>query len=110
MLDEQKQTSSPAPDTRDRDLAAIHTTLEEILQQLKHRNRLGAQSDFSYTRLIASVAQLIVIALLFWTIVGLADLGNLAAPVGTMLKIFAAVLLQLLALTFFFLDHHNNDS
>lgn len=108
MSDEQKQPSSSAPDTRDHELAAIRVTLEEILQQVKHRNRMNAQNDFSYTRLIASISQMVVVALLFWTVVGLADLGNIGAPAGTMLKIFAAVLLQLLALTFFILDHHNS--
>jgi hypothetical protein len=107
MFEEQKTSSSSVTDSRDRELAAIRVTLEEILQQVKYRNRMNVQSDFSYTKLIASISQILVVVFLFWIVIGLADLGNLSAPVGTMLKIFAALFLQLLALTFFILDHHN---
>jgi hypothetical protein len=88
-------------------LGKIQGTLEEILQQLKQQNRAGYQHDFSYTKLMGAVTQLLVIGLLFWTIVGLVDIGEISGSAGTMLKILGAVLLQLMALTFFFLEHQN---
>jgi len=97
-------TGSAGTDRTEESLDKIRTVLEEILQQVKQQNRIVYHRDFSYARLIGSVAQLLVVGLLFWAIVGLVDLGEIKGPDATMLKFLGAVLLQLLALTFFFLD------
>ncbi len=88
-------------------LARIQVTLEEILQQLRQQGRLGIHHDFSYMRLIGAIAQLVVVAILFWTLVGLANLEELAPVASTTLKLLAGMVMQLVALTFFFLDHHD---
>ncbi len=108
MADEQVQnTGSDTEPSTGEQLGRIHTTLEEILQQLKQQNRLRYHRDFSYSKLIGAISQLLVIGLLFWIIVGLVDIGEISGSAGTMLKILGAVLLQLVALTFFFLDHQD---
>ena len=83
----------------------IERTLREILLELKQQNRLNIQQDFSYSRLLGAVCQLLVIGLLFWTTVGLADLGEISGPGGTTIKLLGSILLPIIALTFFFLDH-----
>jgi len=88
----------------DEQLEKIRATLEEILQQTKQRNRLNYHRDFSYPKLIGAVCQLLVMAMMFWAIVGLAEIKELSIADGTLLKILGGVLLQLVALTFFFLD------
>ncbi len=85
----------------------MQVTLEEILQQLKQRNRLNYHHDFSYMKLIGAIAQLLVIAILFWTVVGLAGLEEISVASGTTLKLLAGAMLQMVALTFFFLDHQD---
>jgi len=89
----------------DEQLEKIRVTLEEILQQTKQQNRLSYHRDFSYSKLIGSVAQLLVLAMIFWTVVGLADIKDLSMTDSTMLKILGGILLQMVALTFFFLEH-----
>ena len=86
------------------DAAAITKKLDEILQQLKQLARLRQHRDFSLTRLIAVVVQLVVVALVFWIAVGLVELPRLNPVAETWLKLLAATLLQLLALTCFVLD------
>lgn len=88
-------------------LAKIQVTLEEILQQLRQQNRLGIHHDFSYMKLIGAIAQLIVVAILFWTLVGLANLEELAPVASTTLKLLGGIVVQLVALTFFFLDRQD---
>ncbi len=85
----------------------IQKTLDEILLQLKQLNRTQKQRDFSFTRLIGAVSQILVIGITFWILVGLADVGNIPAGYETTLKILGAMLLQLVALTFFILDHQD---
>jgi hypothetical protein len=91
-------------EVREERLAGIQATLSEILREMKQQHRLSVHRDFSYSRLIGAVSQLLVIGLLFWTMTGLVDLGEISGPGGTTIKILGAILLQLLALTFFVLD------
>jgi hypothetical protein len=88
----------------DEQLEKIRVTLEEILQQTRQQNRLRYHRDFSYPKLIGAVAQLLVLGMTFWAVVGLAEIKDLTMTDGTLLKLLGGVLLQLLALTFFFLD------
>lgn len=87
--------------------AGIEKKLDEILQQLRHLARLQQHRDFSISRLIASISQLLVMALLFWSVIGVLDLGNLTAGSAMQIKLIAAIVLQLLALTFFILDRQD---
>ncbi len=92
----------------DERLGKIQITLEEILQQLKQQQRMALHQDFSYTKLIGAIAQLLVVGVLFWVVVGLADIGDISGPSATMLKLLGATLLQMVALTFFILSHHEH--
>ena len=97
--------SSPGPESPTTpDAAAITKKLDEILQQLRQLTRLRQHRDFSLTRLIAVVVQLVVVALVFWIAVGLVELPRLDPLAETWVKLLAATLLQLLALTCFVLD------
>jgi len=96
-----EQMRSPGSEAR------IEVKLDEILQQLKQLTRLQRHRDFSMVRLIGTVAQLIVVALIFWTIVGLTDLTDSPVATGTTFKLLGAILLQILALTFFILDRQD---
>jgi hypothetical protein len=108
MVDEQThEVEAQAADPSREQLAKIQMTLEEILQQLKQQARLSYHRDFSYSKLIGAIAQLLVIAVLFWTLVGLPSMEEISIYWGTLLKLMGGVLLQLVALTFFFLDHQN---
>ena len=93
------QESLAAPDP-----AAIAKKLDEILQQLKQLTRARQHRDFSLTRLIAVIVQLAVVAMVFWIAVGFVDLPKLNPITETTLKLLAATVLQLLALTCFVLD------
>jgi len=108
MVEEQVQdVQTQRNDLTNEQLGKIQLTLDEILQQLRQQNRLRVHRDFSYTKLIGAISQLLVVGLLFWIIVGAADIGEISGSAGTMLKLLGAVLLQLVALTFFFLDHQD---
>ncbi len=81
--------------------------LDEILTQLKQLNKVNMHRDFSFARLIGAISQILVIGMLFWTIVGLIDLGEISLPTATTFKILGATLLQMIALTFFVLDQQD---
>ncbi len=81
--------------------------LDEILHQLKQINRVNIQRDFSFARLIGAIAQILVIGMLFWIIVGIIDLGEISIQAATTFKILGATLLQMIALTFFILDQQD---
>jgi hypothetical protein len=104
QMDKQTNISEETSHSQEDRLAKIQTMLSEILLELRQQNRMKIHSDFSYSKLIGAVCQLLVVGLLFWIIIGLADLGEISGPAGTMIKILAAILLQVLALTFFILD------
>ncbi len=104
--DSPESDSSTSENTNDQQARILHT-LEEILQQLKQLNRINRQRDFSFARLIGAIAQILVIGMLFWTLVGVADLGEVSIQAATTFKILGATLLQMFALTFFILDQQD---
>jgi len=87
--------------------STIEVKLDRIIQQLQVLTRLREHREFSLPRLIAAIAQLLVIGLLIWTVVFLVDLTDINLQTSTLLKLFGAILLQLIALTFFILDHQD---
>jgi len=99
--------NSPMSENTNEPQEQILHTLEEILQQLQQLNRVNKHRDFSFTRLIGAIAQILVIGMLFWILVGIADMGEVSIQAATTFKILGATLLQMLALTFFILDQQD---
>ncbi len=94
-------------EANDSDNQQVIQKLDEILHQLKQLNKVNMHRDFSFARLIGAIAQILVIGMLFWTIVGLIDLGEISLQAATTFKILGATLLQMIALTFFILDQQD---
>ncbi len=99
------QIDVPKPAT-DR-FSNIERKLDEVVQQLRLMNHVRQHQDFSLAKLVAIVVQLMVVALLFWITVGALDLPELQPVTATTMKLFAAITLQLLALTCFILDRRH---
>lgn len=81
-------------------LERIAQPLQEIVQQLGTWDRRMAMADFTLSKLAGTVAQLFAAAAGFWALMGTID-----PPPGVVIssRWFAAIFLQLLALTFFLL-------
>ena len=85
-------------------LGNMEKLMGDIRNQLRQSNRLAQQSDFSVHKMVGALVQILVLAILFWTAIKSIDMGQVTAPTSVHLGLMVAIVLQLLALTFFFLD------
>ncbi len=85
-------------------LVNMEKLMREIRSQLRQSNRLTQQADFSVHKMVGALVQILVLAILFWTAIKSIDMGQVTAPTSVHLTLMVAIVLQLLALTFFFLD------
>ncbi len=77
------------------------STLQEILAFLRAAERRSRGEDYSLRRLVGAVLQIVAVGVLIWAV--FAVLRN--EPLGVqMVRLLLAVVLQLMALTFFMLD------
>jgi D,D-heptose 1,7-bisphosphate phosphatase len=114
----QRGTSSPSPDASALEAEAVDSSsssrpapskaeggrserlLEEIAEHLRTWQRLRSMEDFTLAKLAGAVAELLAVAAAFWALVAMVDPRPDAFPAHRWL---AAIFLQLLALTFFYL-------
>ena len=100
-------TEPPESESREDSMKNVEQKLDEVIHQLKQLNRLGHHREFSLSRLVASISQMMVVALLFWAVVGVLDVDGLTASGAVTLKLLGAIALQMFSLTFFILDRQD---
>jgi hypothetical protein len=89
-------------------LAGIQHRLDDVAGQLRQLNRMRRHREFSIARLVATIAQLLVVAMMFWIVLGIMDLGNIAENSALTLKFLGALIMQMFALTFFVIDRQDH--
>lgn len=89
-------------------LAGIQRRLDDVAGQLRQQNRMRRHREFSVARLVATISQLLVVALIFWIVLGIMDLGNIPENSSLTLKFLGALILQMFALTFFVIDRQDH--
>ncbi len=87
------------------EMKKLEQVTNEILQQVKQLSKLQRHKDFSFLKLLATVVQILVFGMIFWVIVGIDDIRENTFSAYTLgLKLMGAILLQLIALTFYTID------